>query len=333
MVIYAVNHTQTQLRKRENQMKIGNINIKNNLFLGPMAGFTDYPFRRICKEYGVGLTYTEMVSAKALYYGDKKTESLLVPEDDMCAVQIFGREPDIMCHAAKLLEQRGVPVIDVNMGCPAPKIVTNGEGSALLKEQDLAVKIIDSLKTAVNIPVTVKMRMGWNSDPDIALRLSQRLDNVGVDCICIHGRTREQYYSGNADWNIIKSVKSAVKCPVIGNGDVNSREDYKKMLEFTGCDGVMIARAASARPWIFTECIKDTDIILAPIQRRDLILKHYEWAFDFYGEYTTITQMRKQFHCYIKGHPGASRLKNEINRITSYKEVIEFIKESFCKEE
>ncbi len=313
-------------------MKIGNINIPNNLFLGPMAGFTDYPFRKICKEYGVGLTYTEMVSAKALYYGDKKTENLLIREDDMCAVQIFGREPDIMCYAARLLEERGVPIIDVNMGCPAPKIVNNGEGSALLKEQELAVKIIESLKKAVKIPVTVKMRMGWNSDPYIALELSKKLDNVGVDCITIHGRTREQYYSGEADWAIIKAVKENVKCPVIGNGDVNSREDHERMLSETGCDGVMIARAASARPWIFEECVKGVNIEPTLSQRRDLILKHYDEAFRFYGEYTTITQMRKQFHCYIKGLPGASRLKNEINMISSYPEVIEFIKSSFKEE-
>ena len=311
-------------------MKIGNLEFKNNIFLGPMAGFTDYPFRRICKGFGAALTYTEMVSAKALYYGDKKTQVLLVPEDNMCSVQIFGREPQIMKYAAQLLQDKGVPMIDVNMGCPAPKIVNNGEGSALLKEPELAVEIIETLKKSVSIPVTVKMRMGWDSCPDVALALSKRMCEAGVDAICIHGRTREQYYSGKADWNIIKAVKESVSCPVIGNGDVRSYDDCKKMLDTTGCDAVMISRAAAFDPRIFEECISGVKKSTNFSEKIELISHHYELCMEFYGEHMAIPQMRKQFHCYIKGMPDAARLKNEINKINSYEEIKQFLKNLPC---
>ena len=311
-------------------MKIGNLEIKNNVFLGPMAGFTDYPFRKICKEFGAALTYTEMVSAKALYYKDKKTEALLVPEDRMCAVQIFGREPDIMRYAAEELESRGAVMIDINMGCPDPKIVNNGEGSALLKEPDLAVRVADAVKSSVNIPVTVKMRKGWNSCPDAAVSLSKRLCDAGIDALCIHGRTREQYYSGNADWDIIKTIKESVSCPVIGNGDVCSAEDYKRMLSYTGCDAVMIARAATFAPYIFEECISGGGKALPCGFKKELIMRHYELCTEFYGEHTAIPQMRKQFHCYIKGVPNAAKLKNDINKINSYSEIRQFLMDLPC---
>lgn len=311
-------------------MKIGTLELKNNVFLAPMAGFTDYPFRKICKSLGAALTYTEMVSAKALYYKDKKTELLLVPEDEHCAVQLFGREPEIMQYAAKLMEDRGAPMIDINMGCPAPKIVNNGEGSALLKEPELAVRLAEAVKSSVGIPVTVKMRMGWSSCPDAALSLSKRLCEVGVDAICIHGRTREQYYSGNADWSIIKAIKESVSCPVIGNGDVCSHEDYKRMLEETGCDAVMIARAATNKPFIFEECISGKEKQLAPDFKKKLIMHHYELCTEFYGEHAAIPQMRKQFHCYIKGMPNAAKLKNSINQINTYSEIMQLLDELPC---
>ncbi len=307
-------------------MKIGNIQL-NNAVLGPMAGFTDLPFRKIAKEYGAGLTYTEMVSAKALYYGDKKTQRLLIAEDDMCAVQIFGREPDIMVFAAKYLEKEGVPIIDINMGCPAPKIVNNGEGSVLLKEKELAKRIVSEVKNAVSIPVTVKMRKGWEACPEAAVELSEMLDAVGVDAICVHGRTREQYYSGRADWDVIKQVKSVVSCPVIGNGDVESLEDFKKITEYTGCDGVMIARAACHRPWIFAECRDGHGYELTTKEKLELILKHYELSVEFYGEHLAIPQMRKQFHCYIKGMKGAAKLKDDINKIDTYSQVRDMIQQ------
>ncbi len=306
-------------------MKIGNIELGHNVFLGPMAGFTDLPFRKIAKKYGAGLTYTEMVSAKALYYGDKKTKRLLVPEDGLCAVQIFGREPNIMSVISKRLEDEGVPLIDINMGCPAPKIVKNGEGSALLKEKELAAAIVSEIKNEVSIPVTVKVRRGWTDEPDAVLELAQMLDAVGVDAICVHGRTREQYYSGRADWNVIKQVKNIVKCPVIGNGDVATFEDYNNMLEQTGCDAVMIARAACNRPWLFEECISGKNKDMSVEERLKLILEHYELSVDFYGEQLAIPQMRKQFHCYIRGLPRAAKLKDDINRINTYEQVKEMI--------
>jgi len=302
-------------------MKIGNFEIKTNVFLGPMAGFSDLPFRTIAKKFGAGLTYTEMVSAKALYYGDKKTQRLLVPEDDACAVQIFGAEPDIMAFAAKQLQEWGAPMIDINMGCPAPKIVNNGEGSALIKKMDLAERIVATVRDAISIPLTVKVRRGWDACPDAAIELASRLCGAGADAICVHGRTREQYYSGKADWEIIKRVKQEVSCPVIGNGDVCSHEDYNNMLEQTGCDAVMIARAASNKPWIFKECLEGKQIELSLKERLELILYNYELSVGFYGEYVAIPQMRKQFHCYIKGIPGAAKLKEEINRLDSYEQV------------
>lgn len=302
-------------------MKIGNIEIKNKAFLGPMAGFTDLPLRKISKEFGAGLTYTEMVSAKALYYGDKKTQRLLVPEDDKCAVQIFGRDPEIMAQISKKLEDMGVPLIDINMGCPAPKIVKNGEGSELLKEKELAAEIVYAIKKAVNIPVTVKTRRGWTECPDAVLELAEKLNEVDVDAICVHGRTREQYYNGKADWNIIKEVKKLVKCPVIGNGDVATLEDYVNIIEQTDCDAVMIARAACNRPWIFEECATGHVKNMSIEDKLRLILKHYELSVDFYGEQLAIPQMRKQFHCYIRGLPRAAKLKDDINKINSYEQV------------
>lgn len=306
-------------------MKIGNIEFKNNVFLGPMAGFTDLPLRKIAKDFGAELTYTEMVSAKALYYGDKKTQRLLVPEDNKCAVQIFGREPDIMAQISKQLEDSGVPLIDINMGCPAPKIVRNGEGSALLKEKELAAEIVYEIKKAVNIPVTVKVRRGWTECPDAVLELAEKLDEVNVDAICVHGRTREQYYNGKADWNVIRKVKNIVKCPVIGNGDVATFEDYNNIIEQTGCDAVMIARAACNKPWIFEECITGKTKAMSVEDRLKLILKHYELSVDFYGEQLAIPQMRKQFHCYIRGLPRAAKLKDDINKINSYEQVKKMI--------
>ncbi|MBP3347371.1 MAG: tRNA dihydrouridine synthase DusB [Clostridia bacterium] len=302
-------------------MKIGNIEIQNGLFLGPMAGFTDLPFRKIAKELGVGLTYTEMVSAKALYYGDKKTQRLLEAEDELCAVQIFGREPEIMKYAARLLEDRGVPMIDINMGCPVPKIVNNGEGSALLREKELAAEIVSSIKSAVKIPVTAKIRRGWDDMPDVAVDVAKLLDEAGVDAICVHGRTREQYYLRKSDRGIIKRVKDAVRCPVIGNGDVCSWEDYRSMLEETGCDGVMIARGACQKPWIFKECIDGRTYDIPLEERVRLMLRHYELSVEFYGEWLAIPQMRKQFHCYVKGLPGAAKLKDEINRLETLEQV------------
>lgn len=307
-------------------MNIGSLILKNDVLVAPIAGYSDYPFRKICKQFGAAFTYTEMVSAKALCYRDKKTVKLLTPEDNMCGVQLFGREPEVFALAAKMLEDMGVPLIDVNMGCPAPKIVNNGEGSALLKEPDVAVQIVESLKKAVKIPITVKMRKGWNGCPDAALQLSQKLVQAGVDGICIHGRTREQYYSGKADREIIRQVKQSVSCPVIGNGDVVDLESYRNMKQDTGCDGVMLARGAIASPWLIRECVTGVKQNPTWKEKRELILQHYEEAISFYGERMAVLQMRKQFHCYIKGMHHASAMKQKINEFETYAEIKQYLK-------
>ncbi len=301
-------------------MKIGNLTFEHGVFLAPMAGFTDLPFRTICKEYGCEFTYTEMVSAKALCYGDKKTKLLLTPEDERCAVQIFGREPDMMKKAAKMLEEEGFPMIDVNMGCPAPKIVDNHEGSYLLKEPELAGEIISEIKSCVKIPVTAKMRRGFEQCPDAALKVAKLVAQAGADALTVHPRTREQFYSGKADRSFIKRVKEIVSCPVIGNGDIDSPESASEMLETTGCDGVMIGREALSRPWIFRQ-INEGDFIPSGEERLSVIKKHYSMAMEFYGEYVAVPLMRKQLHCYIKGLPGAAKLREKINTINTYEEI------------
>lgn len=272
-------------------MKVGNLSFEGNVFLAPMAGVTDIVFRKICKGMGADLTYTEMVSAKALYYGSENTEELMKisDEEEYAAVQMFGSEPDIMAKACeKFNEDDKICIIDINMGCPAHKIVKNGEGSALMKSPKLAYEIVKAVKKASNKPVTVKFRKGFDEDNINAVEFAKVIEDAGADMITVHGRTRAQMYEGKADWDIIKAVKKSVSIPVIGNGDIVSGEDAVRMLEYTNCDGVMVARAAMGNPWIFREikaAINSTQIIKpTPVEKLDMCIFHYKEAVKYYGE-------------------------------------------------
>lgn len=310
-------------------MKIGNIYIENGLVLAPMAGVTDYPFRRICKEMGCGLLYTEMVSAKAILYKNKNTEPLLKTDESEhpIAVQIFGSDPDIMGDMAKKLEEeREFDIIDVNMGCPVPKIVNNHEGSALMKEPKLVEQILKNIVSKVTKPVTIKIRKGFDDDHVNAVEIAKIAEDCGVSAVAVHGRTREQYYSGKADYRVIADVKKNVSIPVIGNGDISSADDAKRMYETTGCDGIMIGRAARGNPWIFKEIssyIKKEMSYEPPDtkQIKEMILRHAAMLIECKGEYTGIREMRKHVAWYTAGMPHSSNLRNKVNGLESYEEL------------
>ena len=318
------------------KLKIGNVKLNNNIILGPMAGLTDRPFRVVCEKYNPGLVVTEMVSAKALMYNDDKTKLLLntEEEDSKIAAQIFGSDAESIGFAAKYISDLGrFDILDINMGCPAPKVVKNGDGSRILLDLD---KVREVAKAAVDnseLPVTVKLRKGWDNDHIVAVEAAKILEEVGVSAITIHGRTRSEFYSGIADWDIIKQVKEAVNIPVIGNGDVDSPEKAKEMFEYTGCDGIMISRASLGRPWIFEEVQnylsgKD-NIEVSNEDKLNTILKHIDLEIKDKGEYTGIREMRKHICFYLKGMPNASEIRNEINHLEDREEIEKRLKEFF----
>lgn len=309
-------------------MKIGNVEIKGNVALAPMAGVTDLPFRLLCKENGCGYLYTEMVSAKAILYNNKNTEALLnVTEgENPIAVQLFGSDPQIMADMAKRLEERPFDVIDVNMGCPVPKVVNNGEGSALMKDPVLVGRIVEAMANAINKPVTVKIRAGFNSQSINAPEIARIVQESGGAAVAVHGRTREQYYSGKADWDVIARVKANVSIPVIGNGDILTGQDAVDMMKQTGCDGVMIGRGARGNPWIFNqinEYLSSGKEMVPPdiTEIRDMILRHARMLVEVKGEYTGIREMRKHFAWYTAGMKHASGLRNEVNHVENMEQL------------
>ena len=313
-------------------MKIGNIEIKNNIALGPMAGVTDLPFRKLCKEMNCGIVYTEMVSAKAILYNNKNTDELLKIDDSEhpVAVQLFGSEPDIMADIASRIEEGPYEFIDVNMGCPVPKIVNNGEGSALMKNMKLAGEIVNAMAKKCKKPITVKFRKGFNDSMINAVEFARVLEANGAQAVAVHGRTREQYYSGCADWDIIRQVKEAVKIPVIGNGDIASPEDAKRMIEETGCDGIMIGRASRGNPWIFNRVYQylHNGVLLDKPDKEEvkkMILRHARMLLDYKGDYTGIREMRKHVAWYISGYPHSASIRNAVNMVESYEELEELI--------
>lgn len=308
--------------------KIGNVTMENPFVLAPMAGVTDLPFRILCKEQGAGLVCTEMVSAKAISFHNKNTEALMeiAPGEHPVSLQIFGHEPELMAEAAKMIEPRPFDILDINMGCPVPKVVNNGEGSALLKDPDLIVRIVKSVSGAIRKPLTVKLRIGIGSEPVDIVEIAKRVEDAGAAAIAVHGRTREQYYSGEADWEPIRKVKEAVHIPVIGNGDVTSPKKAEALMKATGCDGVMIGRACRGNPWIFREMnhyFSTGEEMEKPTagEVREMILLHAKEQIRLKGEYTGIREMRKHVAWYTAGMPHSAALRRDSNLISSYEEL------------
>ena len=310
-------------------MKFKDFEVENEVFLAPMAGVTDLPFRLICKEHGCGLLYTEMINAKALCYDDEKTKKMLnILEEEMpVAIQIFGSEPEYMGKASEILNKYPNAILDINMGCPAPKVVKNGDGSALMRNPELAKRVISSVVEASQKPVTLKMRKGWDDENLNAMQIAKIGQECGISALTIHGRTREQYYSGKADWEIIKELKSELSIPVIGNGDVTSIEDAIKMKEDTKCDAIMIGRGAQGNPWIFeriSHYLKTGEILPVPSkeEKLDVAIKHMGLSVKEHSEFVAVREMRKHIGWYLKGMKNSARFRDEINKMENVDEVI-----------
>lgn len=315
---------QLEFVKEENvyKMKIGSVETENNIFLAPMAGITDKTYREICRSFGAGMVYSEMISAKGLHYNDKKTASLMnMAGESPCAIQIFGSDPEIMAEIIPKVMEFKPDIIDINMGCPAPKIVNNGDGSALMKNPELMGRIMRSVVDASPVPVTAKFRKGWKEDN--SLLCAHILEENGAAAVAVHGRTRDEFYSGKADWDVIKRIKSELKIPVIGNGDIFKAEDAKRMMKYTECDAVMVARGAQGNPWLFaqiSELMKfgRAETFPSPKERLETALFHAERLTEDKGEERGIKEARKHIAWYIKGLKNAAAIKTEIFKISDF---------------
>ncbi|SDM39744.1 tRNA-U20-dihydrouridine synthase [Romboutsia lituseburensis DSM 797] len=315
-------------------IKIGNLELDNKVFLSPMAGVTDLPFRLICKEQNCGMLYTEMINAKALCYDDENTKKMLKIEEaeHPVAVQIFGSDPDFMGRAAEIMNEYPNEILDINMGCPAPKVIKNGDGSALMKNPKLAEEVLKAVVKNSKKPVTLKIRKGWDDNSINAVEIAKIAEASGISALAIHGRTREQYYSGKADWNIIAEIKNNIGIPVIGNGDVFSVEDARNMLDKTNCDAIMIGRGAQGNPWIFKRInhyMQTGEILPEPAleEKINTAIKHLDLAVKEHGEYIAVREMRKHIAWYLKGLRNSARIRDEINKIESHQEVVNRLNE------
>ena len=314
------------------KLKIGNVTLENNLILAPMAGVKDLPFRLLCKEQGAGLICTEMVSAKAIHFKNKNTESLMeIDERERpVSLQLFGSEPDLMAEIAKQIEHRNFDILDINMGCPVPKVVNNGEGSALMKNPKLVHEIVYKVSRAIKKPLTVKIRKGFTEDSVNAVEIAKILEDAGAAAVAVHGRTREQYYSGQADWDIIRQVKEAVSIPIIGNGDVTSPEKAEKLVKETGCDGIMLGRAVQGNPWLFSEILyyQETGKMKPKPSMEEIkkmMLRHARLQLEYKGAYTGMREMRKHVAWYTSGMPHSASVRRMVNEVESYEQLEELV--------